>query len=175
MNKAALKKLGSAPQAPQDVQDAADRAFESWFKDLRLDDKYGALCARVPKSTLRLVFCAGFENGGYKHWSALSEMSVKALVRFYAPEATVRTPEDILSACAILGALETAVREKATDDAMQGLKLARGLADAKRLLHGVQPAPTDEPTGTVHWTMAEEQDAADREQHGPGWEDHGQG
>jgi hypothetical protein len=166
-----------APRAPQHVQDEADRAFESWFKDLRLDDKDGALFARVPKAILRQVFRVGFENGGYRHWSTLTEMGVKALVRFYAPEATVRTPEDVSSSCAILGALEAEVRKKTTDDAMQGLKLARRLAEAQRLLQGVQQAPPVEPTGEPHWTEITDHGpgAENKEQHGPGWEDHGQG
>lgn len=39
--------------------EAADKAFESWFKGLRLDDVVGAACAKVPKKTLRMVFMAG--------------------------------------------------------------------------------------------------------------------
>ena len=35
------------------------KAFESWFKGLRLDDVVGAACAKVPKKTLRMVFMAG--------------------------------------------------------------------------------------------------------------------
>ena len=108
MKRTRQEKLGTdhATGAPQAVSEAADRAFESWFKELRLDDKTGALCAKVPKKTLRLVFMIGFANGGHQHWSTLTGPQIKALVRFYAPEATVRTPKDVSSSCAILERLE---------------------------------------------------------------------
>lgn len=187
MNKTTLKKLGRAhaPPAPQDVHDEANRAFESWFTDLRLDDKEGALFAKVPKKILQKVFRIGFQNGGYRHWSTLTKPQAMALARFYAPQATVRTPEDIKRSCAILEALERDVRKRATEEAMQRLTLARQLADVRGLLYGVQEAEPDRtttagvegPTGELRWTQITDHGpgTGDREQHGPGWEDHGQG
>ena len=166
-----------ATGAPQAVSEAAERAFDSWFKELRLDDKTGALCAKVPKRTLRLVFMEGFQNGGYQHWSTLSEPQVRALVRFYAPEATVRTPKDVSSSCAILEGLEMEVRKKTTEDAMQGLKLARALGEAKRLIQGhavpQEPQATEQEwaPGDIRWVI-KDRTGSDREKHGPGWEDH---
>lgn len=43
----------------EDALDNTDKAFEPWFKGLRLDDVVGAACAKVPKKTLRMVFMAG--------------------------------------------------------------------------------------------------------------------
>jgi hypothetical protein len=113
----------------------------------------------------------GFANGGYAHWSTLNEPQVRALVRFYAPEATVRTPKDVTEARGILERLELDVRKKTTEDAMQGLKLARALGEAKRLIQGYavpQPEATGETIvpGEIRWTIP------DRPEHGPGWEDH---
>jgi hypothetical protein len=175
MKRTRQEKLGTdhAPPPPPEVCEAADRAFESWFKGLYLDDEVGATCAKVPKKTLRMVFMVGFANGGYQHWSTLNEPQVRALVRFYAPEATVRTPKDVSSSCAILEGLERDVRKKTTEDAMQGLKLARALGEAKRLIQGYavplqatgQAGETIVP-GEIRWTIP------DRPEHGPGWEDH---
>jgi hypothetical protein len=160
------------PLVPTGVQERADRAFDAWFKDLRLDDKDGALFAKVPKKILQKVFTTGFQNGGHVHWSKLTEPQVKALVRFYAPEATVRTPKDVSSSCAILERLEGEVRRKTTDDAMQGLKLARFIGEARALLQGFEEAGAQQATeerepSAPRWGMVEE--------HGPGWEDHREG
>jgi hypothetical protein len=182
MKRTRQEKLGTdhAPPPPPEVCEAADRAFESWFKGLYLDDEVGATCAKVPKKTLRMVFMVGFANGGYEHWSTLNEPQVRALVRFYAPEATVRTPKDVSSSCAILEGLETEVRKKTTEDAMQGLKLARALGEAKRLIQGYAvPQEPQEPQATEHeWAPGDIRwvikgtTGSDREKHGPGWEDH---
>lgn len=164
----AEKTTDHGPLVPPGVQAEADRAFDTWFKDLHLDDKDGALFAKVPKKILQKVFTIGFAQGGHVHWSKLTEPQVKALVRFYAPEATTRTPKDVSSSCVILEGLEMQVRKKTTEDAMQGLKLARALGEAKRLLQGFEVPPEPAPSAP-RWTMAE---ADERKTHGPGWEDH---
>ena len=119
----------------------------------------------VPKRTLRLVFMEGFQNGGYQHWSTLSEPQVRALVRFYAPEATVRTPSNITEAHVLLEELESDVRAAAADAALHALTLARRLSEAQRLLRGhTAPEAPGFLSPSPNWSMVEE--------HGPGWEDH---
>jgi hypothetical protein len=74
-------------------------AFRSWLTDhVPSSTQLKTFVERGPRSALYKAFQAGYKAGGKVHWSQLSEMQLRLLLRAQAPDKTPIPPEDLIMA-----------------------------------------------------------------------------
>jgi len=74
-------------------------AFRSWLTDhVPSSTQLITFVGNRPRSALYKAFQAGYKAGGKVHWSQLSEMQLRLLLRAQAPHKTPIPPEDLIMA-----------------------------------------------------------------------------
>jgi hypothetical protein len=128
-------------------------AFRSWLTDhVPSSTQLITFVGNRPRSALYKAFQAGYKAGGKVHWSQLSEMQLRLLLRAQAPHKTPIPPEDLImarmaiaEALGALGKVSTGQRqaEEALREAsgrLQGLLEGQGAGGGRVEENGAQGA-----------------------------------